>query len=376
MVYIVGLLAAVLLVLTLVVLNRMSVFTKGFASPSASNEPGLANKINAALLPIVFVLGSIAGVWSFMEAAPKFLPDPSSTHGKEIDTMFWWFMGIVTTAFFLTSVLLFAFSFKYQYNPKRRATFYPVNHRLELAWTVIPAIIMAIMVFMGWRVWRDITTEAPADAYVIEVTGKQFNWIARYPGVDDNKLGSYNYKLIDATNEVGIDLSDEAAFDDVISNTLYLPKGVPVLLKIRARDVLHSVFLPHLRVKMDAVPGMPTKFWFTATKTTDEMKAETNDPKFEYRLNCTEICGQGHFSMKMNVVVLEEDDFKAWLKTQKSFLATNTSYLDRVPARLKAKAMKYTESAEEAPAGESAPEGEAAPADSTAAASGATASLR
>ncbi len=371
MVYIVGLLAAVLLVLTLVVLNRMSVFTKGFASSQVADTPGMANKINAALLPIVFLLGSIAGVWSFIEAAPKFLPSPSSEHGVHTDTMFWWFMAIVTTAFFLTSVLLFVFAFKYQYDPKRRATFYPVNHRLELAWTVIPAIVMAIMVFMGWRVWRDITSEAPADAYVIEVTGKQFNWIARYPGVDNNKLGSYNYKLIDATNEVGIDLTDENSFDDVISNTLYIPKGVPVLLKIRARDVLHSVFLPHLRVKMDAVPGMPTKFWFKATKTTDEMKAETNDPKFEYRLNCTEICGQGHFSMKMNVVVLEEEEFQAWLKTQKSFLATNATYLDRVPARLKAKAMKYTESgSEEAPA-----EGEA-PSDSTASASAATASLR
>lgn len=370
MVYIVGLLAAVLLVLTLVVLNRMSVFTKGFAAGAGSDKPGVANKINGALLPIVFFGGSLAGVWSFIESAPKFLPASASEHGVHTDTMFWWFMAIVTVAFFLTSALLFVFAFRYQYDPKRRATFYPDNHRLELAWTVIPAVVMAIMVFTGWRVWRDITQEAPADAYVVEVTGKQFNWIARYPGVDDNKLGSYNYKLIDATNEVGIDMSDEASFDDVVSSTLYIPKGVPVLLKIRARDVLHSVFLPHLRVKMDAVPGMPTKFWFKATKSTDEMKAETNDPNFEYRLNCTEICGPGHFSMKMNVVVLEEDEFKAWLKSQKSFLAMNTGYLERVPARLKAKAMKYAGEAEEAPAEE------AAPADSTASAAGAAASLR
>lgn len=337
----VGILALVLLVLTFMVISRLISLTRTVSGRRDDpGSPGLANQINAALFPIVFIVGTIASVWAFMVSVPDFLPEASSEHGVKIDTMFWWFMGIVLVGFYITAILLFFFSYRYRYQPERRATYYPVNHKLELYWTVVPAVAMAIMVFMGWRVWRDITQEAPANAYAIDVMGKQFNWYARYPG-EDSKLGNSNYKMTSSLNDMGIDYTDEYSFDDVQSNTLYLPKGVPVLLKIRARDVLHSVYLPHMRVKMDAVPGMPTKFWFTATKTTQEMKAETNDPKFEYRLNCTEICGEGHFGMKMAVVVLEENEFKDWLKSQKPHLAGNPGLLDVVPQRLKARAMKY-----------------------------------
>jgi cytochrome c oxidase subunit 2 len=146
---------------------------------------------------------------------------------------------------------------------------------------------------------------------------------------------------------MGVDFSDEASFDDVQATELHLPKGKPVLLKIRARDVLHSVFLPYQRVKMDAVPGMPTKFWFIPTKTTEEMRYELSNPEFNFLLACTEICGKGHFGMKINMVVEEEGEFKKWLSEQKPLfttaVATDPSYLKRVPEKLRAKAMRYVE---------------------------------
>jgi cytochrome c oxidase subunit 2 len=290
---------------------------------------------------IFWLLFVIIGSWSFLNAKPDFLPVAASEHGVKTDNMFWISMAVVTFAFFVSNTLLFYFAYKYRFNKNRKATFYPVNHKLELIWTVVPAIVMAILVFTGWRTWRDITSQAPSNAAVIELTGHQFGWYVRYAGVDDSQLGNVNYKLIDETNSLGIDFTDKNSFDDFTATELHLPKGQPVLLKIRAQDVLHSVYLPFHRVKMDAVPGMPTKFWFIPTISTDEMRAKLGKPDFNFKVNCTEVCGRGHFGMSITVFVDEPEDYKKWVAEQKPFLATNPSYLDKVPANLKAKAGKY-----------------------------------
>src|SRR5690606_31742012 len=139
----------------------------------------------------------------------------------------------------------------YQHKDEKRAYYYPHNNKLEIVWTMIPAVVMAILVFAGWKTWANITSAAPADAVVVEVMGKQFSWLVRYPGAD-GKLGEANVHLIDATNEIGVDFSDPNAMDDFMPREIHVPKGKPVLFKIRSRDVIHSVFLPHFRVKMDA----------------------------------------------------------------------------------------------------------------------------
>lgn len=145
--------------------------------------------------------------------------------------------------------------------------------------------------------------------------------------------------MIDPVNEFGLDLSDPKSHDDFKSLELHLPKGKEVLLKIRAKDVLHSVFLPHFRVKMDAVPGMPTQFKFVATKTTAEMRDEIGNQNFNYELACTEICGRGHFSMKMTVIVEEEAQYEAWKRGQEAWLKQNPDYMAKVPTALKESAM-------------------------------------
>lgn len=358
---IIALVALVFLVLTGVVVARLQNVLKSVNKTDSLDAAPSGNKINGAMFIVVLILGAIAITWSYLHSREYFLPTASSIHGRRIDDLFWFSMGILTIPFIIVNFLIFFFSWKYQYKKDHRASFYPDNHRLELIWTIVPAIVMALLVFTGWKAWSDITSDAPRDAEVIEITGKQFNWIVRYAGVSDNKLGDYNYKLIDPQNEVGIDLSDENSFDDFTNpSEMHIPVNRPVLLKIRARDVLHSVFIPHMRVKMDAVPGLPTKFWFVPDKTTAEMRSETNNPNFDYEIACTEVCGQGHFSMKMRLIVEDEASYKKWCSEQATFLQTYPEYLAKVPENLKAKAMKYIPAEAAAPADSSSATGGAA----------------
>ncbi len=300
---------------------------------------GPDNKVHAMLFVVFMVVSLVGFFWYSYVNFDRYQLPIASEHGVRTDTLFWITMAVSVIAFVIISIVMFVFMYKYQYKEGQRAKFYPDNHFLELTWTIIPAIVLTILIITGLRAWNDITAPASADAEVIEVVGQQFAWIARYPG-NDNQLGAYNYKLIDAINEFGLDLGkDKNTFDDFKSLELHLPVNKEVLLKIRAKDVLHSVFLPHFRVKMDAVPGMPTQFKFKVTKTTEQMRSETGNPNFNYELACTEICGRGHFSMKMNVIVEDEETYNRWKASQESFLKQNPDYLDKVPAALKEAAM-------------------------------------
>jgi cytochrome c oxidase subunit II len=308
------------------------------AKGKKQDDVGSSNSINAMLFVLFAIFGFGAFFWYSFAHFDEYTLPIASEHGAVTDTLFWVTMAITVIAFTIISIVKFVFIYQYQYKEGRKATFYPDNHYLELAWTIIPAIVLAVLVFTGLRAWNDITAPASDQAEVIEVIAQQFAWSVRYPG-NDNVLGDYHYQKIDAFNEFGLDLSDNKAFDDFKSLELHIPKGKEILLKIRAKDVLHSVFLPHFRVKMDAVPGMPTQFKFIATKTTQEMRDELGNPEFNYELACTEICGKGHFSMKMSVVVDTEEDFEVWKKSQEAWLKQNPDYLKNVPANLRESAM-------------------------------------
>ncbi|AFK02877.1 cytochrome c oxidase subunit II [Emticicia oligotrophica DSM 17448] len=345
-------LAIVFIVLTIAVISKTQTLLKGVKGSSEQNDEVVdsANNLNAIGLLVFWILSVIGVFWSFFYAKKDFLiafgdiPSAASVHGKETDYWFWVSMVVVTAAFILVNSVLFYFPVKYRYDKNRKAHYYPHNNTLEIVWTLIPAVVMAALVFTGLRVWNKVMADAPKDAEIIEIMGKQFGWQVRYGGVENGKLGNYNYKLIDdaAGNEFGLDFSDENSFDDFTSSTeMHIPKGKPVLLKIRARDVLHSVFIPHMRVKMDAVPGMPTKFWFIADKSTADMRAELGNPDFKYEIACTEVCGRSHFGMKLILVVDEPADYEKWKKEQKSLLASKPEFLEKVPAGLKAKALKY-----------------------------------
>ena len=297
-----------------------------------------SNKINAALFMLFLFASGIYTVYYSYTRWDEYNLPVASEHGVVTDNLFWITTAITGIVFVLTQILLFYYSWRYQYKEKATAYFYPENDKLEIAWTVVPAIVLTILIFGGLKVWNDITDEAPQDAEVVEIMGYQFAWSTRYPG-PDNELGRYNYRLIDAVNAFGVDFTDQNSHDDFMPREIHVPKGKPVLLKIRARDVLHSVFAPHFRLKMDAVPGMPTRFWFVPTKTTEEMRAETGNPEFNYEIACTEICGRGHFSMRMLVVVDEPEDYEKWKAEQGSFLSKNPDYLAKIPEEMREIAM-------------------------------------
>lgn len=297
------------------------------------------NSIHAAGFMIFMVLSLGYFFWYSYKNFDRYQLPIASEHGVVTDNLFWITMAVTVIAFSIISIVMFFFLYKYQYKADRKAKFYPDNHYLELTWTIVPAIVLTILIFTGLTAWNDITSPASKEAEVIEIVGQQFAWTARYPG-KDKQLGSYNYKLIDAVNEFGLDLGkDKNTYDDFKSLELHLPVNKEILLKIRAKDVLHSVFLPHFRVKMDAVPGMPTQFKFKATKTTEQMRSETGNPNFNYELACTEICGRGHFSMKMSVVVEDEASYEKWKASQEAWLKQNPDYMKNVPAELKEAAM-------------------------------------
>ena len=314
-----------LLLVVFGLLFRLQIFTAIFSGDSA-RDIGPGNRLNAIMMLVFLVGGGAALAWSAIASYARMNLPVASAHGVAVDRLFWVTMGILGVAFVLTQVFLFGYAFKYQHKEGRQAFFYSHNNKLEVIWTLIPAIVFAALVFTGWKQWGRITGPAPKNAVVLEVMGKQFNWLVRYPG-RDLKPGVVNYRLIDPVNEWGFDLSDKSALDDFRASEIHVPKGVPVLLKIRSRDVLHSVYMPQFRLQMYAVPGMPTRFWFTPTVSTDEMRARLGKPNFNYELACNQVCGSGHFAMKMTVVVDEPDDYVAWFAQQKSFSVQNPEVL-------------------------------------------------
>lgn len=127
-----------------------------------------------------------------------------------------------------------------------------------------------------------MTGDSPPHALQVEVTGHQFGWEFRYPGADST-FGRKNFKLTKGANSLGVDFDDPASRDDIhVSTTLHLPVNRPVRFIINAQDVIHDVGLSHFRLKMDAVPGIPTTLWFTPLYTTAKMKEITGNPNFVY----------------------------------------------------------------------------------------------
>jgi cytochrome c oxidase subunit 2 len=263
----------------------------------------------------IFIIGC---VWSAIHYKSSFLPESASIHGVWIDNVFNITLLVTGLVFLLTQVGLFLFVYMYREREGQKALYYPENTKLEMWWTIVPAIFMTVLVVTGLFYWFKITGPAPKDAMVIEVTGKQFNWIARYPGAD-GKLGYKNFTLINDNNIIGMDTTDVASHDDIIPTDLHFVVGKPVKIIINSRDVMHNFDLPHFRVKLDAVPGIPTTFWFTPKYTTEQMREIVKNPKFNFELACAQICGQSHYAMKMAVKVETQEEFDKWIKGQSSY---------------------------------------------------------
>lgn len=286
------------------------------------------NKINAFLL-LGFLVFGLIGVWychDLYYGKTLFPQGSASVEGESIDTMFMITILVTGIVFFITQIALFWFAYKYQESDNRKAYYFAHSTKLELIWTTIPAIVLCILVVFGLRFWFKITGDAPKDAIVVEVTGHQFGWEFRYTG-PDKVLGKKDFKLSVGANTLGVDFNDPASMDDIhVGTTMHVPVGKPVKMVIHAQDVIHDVGLPHFRLKMDAVPGIPTTQWFTPKYTTAEMKKRTGNPDFTYEIACDQMCGKGHFSMRGVIIVETEVEYKAWLAQQKPQYLTESPY--------------------------------------------------
>lgn len=269
------------------------------------------------------------------------LPESASIEGENDDILFnisFWLIGI---AQFIVQFLIFYFSYKYRGKEGKKAKFFADSHKLELIWTVAPAVVLVVLIGYGLWQWNNIMYVADdEDPMIIEVYSKQFQWEARYAG-SDNTLGLGNVNFIKGTNTMGVDMSDDASQDDKQVTEIHLPKGKKVLFKFRSQDVLHSAYMPHFRAQMNCVPGMVTQFAFTPKYTTEEMrqrpevidktdginairkeKGEEEAYEFDYVLLCNKICGASHYSMQMKIVVEDEKDFNEWLSKQPTLAET------------------------------------------------------
>jgi len=210
----------------------------------------------------------------------QWLPEDVSTFGHEIDSLFYLIYYITGVAFILVTVLMLLFLVIYrERNDGRRATYSHGSTTLEIIWTVIPAAIFIALSFMSVNTWAKVKRHAPESDFEIAVAAKQFNWEVSYAGADA-KLGT----------------DDDVKFD----NDIHVPVNKPIRVQLSSKDVIHSFFLPNLRLKQDAVPGRTILVWFEALK------------PGKYELPCAELCGFGHSGMKGWLYVHTPEDYKKW----------------------------------------------------------------
>ena len=211
-----------------------------------------------------------------------------STFGPEVDFLFMVVLVVTGAAFVLVEGLLIYFLIRYRGRPGQKAAYVHGNRNVEIAWTVIPGLMLFSLGLYQWNTWITIKQNLPDEsrAVLIGVSAKQFEWHATYPG-DDNRL-------------------DTA--DDIVApiNALHVPIGQPVIVRLTSQDVIHSFFIPQLRVKQDAVPGMTIRVWFQATEAG------------EFEIACAELCGLGHYRMRGRVTAESPEAFAAWLAEVKA----------------------------------------------------------
>jgi cytochrome c oxidase subunit II len=310
-------------ILVLVRLADVAGLASKLSGESDETEQDKDNRINGIALLVFLWGGLILMIYMIIRYNQFMLPVSASEHGVEIDKLMNINWAVLFAVFFLTQILLFTFAYKYRYNKNRRSYYFHDNNKLEAIWTIIPTIVLAALITTGLLEWNKITDpDKHKDGMMIQVYGKQFDWTVRYAGAD-NKLATSDFRKITDTNPLGVDSTDKAALDDmIVTSEMVLPVGVNIEMAINSRDVIHSVFLPHFRTQMNAVPGMTTRFHFKPTITTARMREITGNPAFDYVLLCNKICGVAHYNMKMKVVVVEPQEFKDWLKKEKKVFAS------------------------------------------------------
>jgi cytochrome c oxidase subunit 2 len=227
------------------------------------------------------------------------LPENINAHGGVIDSLFMFILVLTGVIFIATTVAMFWFMWRYDAGANHDpVSFTHGSHTLEVVWSILPAATLVFIAIYQMNAWADAKMRRPKlpsgeiKPPLAEVTGRQFEWRIRYAG-EDGIVGTP---------------------DDVqLVNDLHLPVNEEIVLSIKSADVLHSFFLPNLRVKQDVVPGMKQFVWFQPTKTG------------VYDIVCAELCGWGHYKMRGRVTIEPRDKFDSWL-AQRSIEQNQAGY--------------------------------------------------
>ncbi len=231
-----------------------------------------------------FVAGPIYDIW---------LPRDVSEHGHAIDHLFMFILWLTGVVFVATQIVLFWFLWKYGADSNVGPVKYTHgSHTLEIVWTIIPAATLLFIALYQMNAWAGSKMRLPQIPPTVEVTARQFEWRLRYPGAD-GVMGTRD--------------------DLYLVNDLHIPVNEEILIELKSQDVLHSFFLPNLRVKQDAVPGSKIPVWFKARET----------GKFD--IVCAELCGWGHYKMKGQLTVESRADYDLWLAEQYAAQSQTTS---------------------------------------------------
>lgn len=215
----------------------------------------------------------------------RWLPENISTYGGDIDSLLYEIYYITGVWFFLTYGIIIVFLIRYRRRENQKAAYIRGDNLAQAIWILTPAVVVLALDLwidlQGSEVWAKIKANVPSSDLRIEVIGKQFNWEITYPG-PDGKLGTPD--------------------DLQMENELHVPANKVVQVILRSKDVIHSFFLPNLRLKQDVLPGRTIQAWFKATK------------PGRYPMPCAELCGFGHSGMEGFLIVHSPDEYEKWIQ--------------------------------------------------------------
>jgi cytochrome c oxidase subunit II len=283
-----------------------------------------------AVLAACFLLTAVAPLFDW------WLPRNLCSFGPGIDALFYLIMGIVAASYLLTCSILVYAMYKYDHVPGRKASYTHGNHKLELVWTALPALILLFIAFAQVQAWSNVkylydwgsnnkvqTDTARVPDQVFELTARQFEWRMRYPSAGTNETMTKQWREGLREPRYAAEWQTTPNADDThIVNELHTWKGAKVRMYLKSKDVLHSFFLPNLRIKQDAVPGKVIQVWYDTAADGVEANCKYNDQTKEWDLKdgekwelvCAELCGWGHYKMRAHLYIHESKaDYEKWL---------------------------------------------------------------
>jgi cytochrome c oxidase subunit II len=233
--------------------------------------------------------------------SPMWMPPDGALHGPVLDALMRWNLIALCVCFLAAHTWLVVAILRMRES-------HPTTAPKALSWVILTALcaMYAWMAITAQRLWAENRFAGPApEAMQVEVVGEQFQWYFRYPG-EDAAFGTTRPELVNAAggNPLGLDTRDTRGKDDIVSSMLVLPAGREVDLRLRSLDVIHGLFIPGMRLKENAVPGLVLHVHFTPAVTGT------------YPILCSQVCGSGHARMQAVLSVVSPAEFQAWLKAR------------------------------------------------------------